>query len=370
MVKLHATAAVFRGSSCRATCRDTLGPPRSRRTPYAWVHLRKTLGDRVFVDAYAVQISAELCHPDNRPRPWQTVVQFIEAYEQLRLRPKTIDSKSRVENLAAVAQFYSSVISPLIRELPEVLLQNISTSLLDSGRSLSRTERVRFLRALYCFELWSEIASDPDSSEVEILAVFFGVFEPWEAEGVACIEHLINSNYKRLMGAVAWDLNEDNPRCREDGMTPVGTPPGSFDFGFNVFEEYWRWGFISRGLVFFRHITRMEDHEELVMTMQKMMKFCHAGLERVLSYPIQTARRSRHPSDRDQLELNRTRLPFTGDDEVKPLLAWVIDCRRQYSNLYGSAISKKLKPIGWVFWDCKRLAMSGAKEMVKAVHRR
>ena len=102
----------------------------------------------------------------------------------------------------------------------------------------------------------------------------------------------------------------------------------------------------------------ISDHEELVQLMQKKMSVCLNSIEDTLSYITQDARRRSHPSDRDLAE-GVEKLPFPGDNEDGPPLAWVITWRGKYSNTYGEDIPNSLKAWGYGFWDGKRLVKSG-----------
>jgi hypothetical protein len=72
---------------------------------------------------------------------------------------------------------------------------------------------------------------------------------------------------------------------------------------------------------------------------------------------------------RQNAERARPKLPFTGDGEDKPPLAWVILWNGTYNNRNGRGILTGLCSWGWVFWDADRLTKSGAEEVLRAKRR-
>jgi hypothetical protein len=100
--------------------------------------------------------------------------------------------------------------------------------------------------------------------------------------------------------------------------------------------------------------------------MQKYMAPYCIFIEPILDWTSQDMRRREHPSEEDRAEARRERLPFLGDAEDGPPLAWVIVWRGRYSNEYGSVIDRRLKTWGYVFWDCRRLNESGGKKQLRA----
>jgi hypothetical protein len=77
--------------------------------------------------------------------------------------------------------------------------------------------------------------------------------------------------------------------------------------------------------------------------MQKYMAPYCIFIEPILDWTSQDMRRREHPSEEDRAEARRERLPFLGDAEDGPPLAWVIVWRGRYSNEYGSVIDRRLK---------------------------
>lgn len=121
-----------------------------------------------------------------------------------------------------------------------------------------------------------------------------------------------------------------------------------------------------RGLPPFDDVIGVDDHEELVSDMQYYLVHGSNALdpENDLSCTNQYFRRERHPLEGDELEARRARLPFSGDTEDGPPLAWVIHWRGRYSNSYGDVIQPSLQSWGHVFWDRGRLIRSKGTEEV------
>jgi hypothetical protein len=119
-----------------------------------------------------------------------------------------------------------------------------------------------------------------------------------------------------------------------------------------------------RGLLPFYDIVRANNHEELVDLMQYYLVHGNDVIEQALGWTNQFFRRERYPLEGDQMEARRARLPFSGDAEDEPPLAWVIYWMGRYSNSYGGAIQASLQSWGHVFWDRKRLIRSKGTEEV------
>jgi hypothetical protein len=87
-------------------------------------------------------------------------------------------------------------------------------------------------------------------------------------------------------------------------------------------------------------------------------------LEDALDDTTQDLRRREQLSDRDQKQERRDPLPFEGDSELHPPLAWTWMWRETYSNLYGEYISDAIRHWGYVMWDAARIDCKGAKEVL------
>jgi hypothetical protein len=124
-------------------------------------------------------------------------------------------------------------------------------------------------------------------------------------------------------------------------------------------------GTITCGLELLHIVFTIRDHAHLVSTMQEHISCWPGGfLENALRYGTQDLRRREQPSDRDQKQEQRDPLPFKGDSELHPPLAWTWMWRGTYSNLYGEHISDAVRHWGYIMWDEARLDCTSAKEVL------
>lgn len=192
--------------------------------------LRQTLGDKVFVDAYAVQKSLPLEGPAELPVNLG-VQFFMMEYQKHYSGPSLISSECTVEDLIGMAAFYTSTIKPLLVSIPAMLLRNLNRSL-QLG-SLSSTERTRITRALYRFQMWcnlygtSDIAAARDwpLDPFDMLMYFFEIFHPWEIEEISCIHTFFMEMYDRIFVDIRWDLDSSSIRFLDSaGNSSLGGP--------------------------------------------------------------------------------------------------------------------------------------------------
>jgi len=99
------------------------------------------------------------------------------------------------------------------------------------------------------------------------------------------------------------------------------------------------------------------DEEDLVLAMT-LYQVRARHYERILNNVSQDIRRDLYPSESEAAEAGRERLPFSGDTEDGPSLAWVVGWSGRYMNRDGTAIPTALKAWGHVFWDRRRLITS------------
>jgi hypothetical protein len=227
----------------------------------------------VFVDAYAVQTSTSLCLPDDELLEHSIFENFLGGYVDWRSRPDAVLQQCIVDDLAGMASFYLSVVQPFLQYFPAVFLGNLGSSL-EVGR-LNKTERVRFLRALYRFQLTGNLFRRVDTYEFGELA-----------------QLMANNNWEYsllLANVLSADVQE------------------------------------------LRHALRTRGY------------------------------RSNHDVAQDA----REKLPFSGNTEDGPPVAWAIIWRGIYGNWYGRMISYSLQKWGYVFWDVKRIVKTGGKQRLQ-----
>jgi len=100
--------------------------------------------------------------------------------------------------------------------------------------------------------------------------------------------------------------------------------------------------------------------------MQANLHWCtQDSVAHVLDVVSQSIRRSESFSEQDRAELERHELPFTGDREDGPPLAWVVIWGGTYSNMYGDMVPDSLQEWGYVFWDAGRLVESGGEQELR-----
>jgi hypothetical protein len=195
--------------------------------------LKKTLGS-VFADAQALQAAASL-GDFGKDVPVESIreilQQHIDEYVARRSDPDIV-TECGVDDLAAMASFYLSVIQPLLVGFPALFLQGLDASM-EVGH-LSKTERIRFLRALYRFQLFydlfkcetTRVQRDPLIPCADKLGMFFTIFEPYEVEEVYCLFSAMADKYLQLVDVVTPDVQKDRPEFNRVGL--VG-PPGAFN---------------------------------------------------------------------------------------------------------------------------------------------
>lgn len=218
-----------------------------------------------------------------------------------------------------------------------------------------------------------------------MLVEFFGLFNPWEVEEINCIDRLIYTIFGHVFDTVKEHVDQQRSESSEPSET-IGSE-GAFDLTrgrlphqhrrkcyFRLTHSFrpahnrtpWVEGAATCGLKLLRRVLRTTDHEELVDTMQKNMTPSVANniwINTVIMRLTQESRRETYPNDdHDKLETARQKLPFAGDKEDAPPLAWVILWKGTYSNTYGDLIPDSLHAWGYIFWDVQRLVRSGGKQ--------
>ena len=116
-------------------------------------------------------------------------------------------------------------------------------------------------------------------------------------------------------------------------------------------------GTVSCGLSVLCFVLTVKDHSQLVFKMEEFMGRTGPFLEDegALGHTAQLLRRDKVELERDMKEERRDPLPFVGDHESKPPVAWTLIWGGTYSNLFGWWIPNDLRYWGYVFWDKKRI---------------
>ncbi|WEW56835.1 hypothetical protein PRK78_002290 [Emydomyces testavorans] len=314
-------------------------------------------------------------------RSTETVTQFLESYRDRRASTDfwTFIEKPTDDDVSGMITFYSSIIKPLARSYTAWALGNLATETKNSlsREPFSKTEQTRLRRALYRFQICCKLfgqnrhrwINSPRLKPVDILKMFFCVFEPWEVEEIACIYTFAQEKYDQIFHDICWDVHQENPKFANETRPP--TPVGAFHLNDSYDRKQLLIGTLSHGLELLHAVHIIRDHEHLVSMMQKHISWpCGYFLEdEALGDGAQTDRRREQPSSRDQKQLQRDPMPFEGDgdlgaNEPRPPLAWTLMWGGTYSNLYGYCVPDAIRRWGYVMWDAPRLDRTGAKEVL------
>lgn len=118
----------------------------------------------------------------------------------------------------------------------------------------------------------------------------------------------------------------------------------------------------SLGLVPLCATFQAQDHAELVnIVSNNLVSGGEIWIKEVVSVTKQEERREKRMSHRDRAQDRQDKLPFRGDREDSPPLAWVTVWRGTYSNLYGQYMPETPRNWGYIMWDADRLVDSGGK---------
>ena len=179
--------------------------------------LRSKLGSTL-VDAYAVREATCFAERHKELQPQRVdgdLDDILGKYFDRRSGVDGVLAQCSVEDLVDMASFYRAVMQPLLLECPDLILQKLDTA--TEVGVLSETERTRFLRALYRFQVFHLLFGqrerlDSRFGEIEILAEFFGRFQPWEIEEVNCIDQIVRATYDSACEHIVRDTDIKDPR--------------------------------------------------------------------------------------------------------------------------------------------------------------
>ena len=182
--------------------------------------LRSTLGSTL-VDAYAVREATCFAerHKELQPhRVDKDIESVLGKYSDHRSDVDGVLEQCNVEDLVDMASFYLAVVQPLVLECSAMILTKLGYPP-DLGilRILTKTERIRFLRALYRFQVFQNLFGqrerlDSRFTHVEMLAELFEKFQPWEMDEVYCIDRLVRAKYNGVFEDLSRAVNTEDPR--------------------------------------------------------------------------------------------------------------------------------------------------------------
>jgi hypothetical protein len=198
----------------------------------------ETMLGKVTVDACAAYQSGwadyeDLCTKDE-------VAHFLESYQIGRFSTQhpNVTATITEDQSASIVAFHLSVVKPLVRHYTGWTLANLTDTAEDPQihKPLSKMEEIRLLRAFYRFQLCCNLFGKGrhrtlqghrlDFDSLDILRIFFCLFEPWEVEEIACIYTFAKEKYTQIFHDIRWDVHQENPKY--EGQRPP-TPEGAFD---------------------------------------------------------------------------------------------------------------------------------------------
>ncbi|KAI1747724.1 hypothetical protein F4782DRAFT_520157 [Xylaria castorea] len=356
--------------------------------------------DGFLVDAYATAMSRVR---ELGPRTNETITDYLDTYQTWLSSSTPFPSIKSISpgRIRWMAAYHISVAQPLARLYGNWALTNLKKAVLsstgqqetvaieinevaeeeveeepatqdDHDIKLSRSEEIRVFRALYRYETYHHLFGRNQGQRQgafrhhQIHDLFFCLLDPWEAEGVGCIDIFVRLKYEDIFNQVKTDLHPRNARFRlENG---VYNPQGSHDL-VAEHDDYMD-GTVSRGLKMIARLLVINEHQILVSKMQRCLTHSHeldAPVRAALWSMAQWDRRemsTKFPNARDEAERRRDPMHFVGDAVPPdgPPFAWVSLWGGKYSNIYGEYVPLPVRRWGYVMWDERRWADMGADE--------
>ncbi|RMD44030.1 hypothetical protein DV735_g1076, partial [Chaetothyriales sp. CBS 134920] len=317
--------------------------------------LRTCLGrelDGLLVDAYATLMSR--VGTLGSPRTNEMIVSFLDGYKGWLSGSSPCPELESISpsSLRWMAAFQAFVARPLALRYAGSALANLREDTAadtaaaamagipaeseDIDDCRSRSEEIRVLRALYRFQTFCHLFGRNKGQRVggfdlhQIIEVFFGLFEPWEAEAVGCIELFVRDKYEDIFHEVKEDIN-------------LG----------EAHQTYMR-GTISRGLKVTVRLLAIHDHDTLVTKLRRCLTntiYRDFPIDALFSFTVQFERRDISGTNaRDEAEQRMDPLVFQGDTvpPMGPPFAWTVLWNGKYANLYGAYVPEPLRRWGYV----------------------
>ncbi|TVY75295.1 hypothetical protein Focb16_v004944 [Fusarium oxysporum f. sp. cubense] len=284
-------------------------------------------------------------------RTKENVLQFLETYDvQHREHYKTKSLLLDKDQVIPAVTFHSKIVKPLAYRFVTWVQRHHDK--LISPAQLSTTETGRILRAFYRYQLFCNLFGvDVQSrhgigTDEERLEEYLDKFQPWEIEEILCINAFIEDKYSQVLDQVTWNFHPNNPKWDAEQTDP-STPEGAYNIEWFVLSS----------------VFEARDHPALVELMSQYIISSNGDwFFEATDDLVQERWRGRFLSEGDQAQDYREPMPFEGDREGLPLLAWVILWKETSSNLYGVHIMEAFREWGSVMWDAGRLISSGAAD--------
>ena len=356
--------------------------------PEKWLYgcLKLELGPTI-VDAFNVHLSSTIASRqdhtlDNRSRTLDNIRQLISSHRSRNSASIGVKSvlPSKAEILSMVA-FHSTVMMPLVSRFIEWTQRHFEALSLPDG--LSHTESKRILRGFYRYQLFCKVFGpngqtiQPFVSADYKLEWFFSLYEPWEREEILCVHEFVNDKYQRVLdgtGLQAAIVNVLRPGISWDMGMPMNISAVDYtgttidirtlgDITFHDEAQFFKPGLSSLGLTLLLSMLNAADSRTLVsLVLQNISRAFTPWVTETVSSSCQYRRRrgKRVDSARDKAQAERQPMPFTGDSEGSPPLAWVTIWKGTYSNLFGEWMPRSFLRWGYVMWDSDRMISAGA----------
>lgn len=197
----------------------------------------------------------------------ESIAIYLDTYNSWLLAPDSPANIPSVDStdISWLCAFHSSVVLPLADMFCKWAFANLKSLALSSAEetahggpepkaeatdlsALTESERTRILRALYRCETYHNLFGENDGTRIfwfrrsEITDIYFHIFEPWEAEEVACIDSFMRSKYTDVFNKIKADLHPLSSRF--DGQRGGGDfldPDGSHEL-----DDWWGGEFQQR----------------------------------------------------------------------------------------------------------------------------
>jgi hypothetical protein len=194
--------------------------------------------DGYFVDAYAnfKSHASQL----GSPRTNSMVEDFVGSYQHWMSPKSRLDAKSiRPWIVQSMAYYHNNIARPLARRYGFWALENLQREGIAAsaggflatprrakrvndggGVVMSRSEEARILRAIYRCETYYNLfgynggVRHGGFMPYKVDDMFFNLFNPWEAEAIACIDTFARQQYSDLFQQVRAALHPRHPRFR------------------------------------------------------------------------------------------------------------------------------------------------------------
>ncbi|KAH6649305.1 hypothetical protein F5144DRAFT_552565 [Chaetomium tenue] len=291
--------------------------------------------DGLVVDAYACVMSR--VHVMGRPRTKEKIIAFLGAYHGWISDSRIDVSSIRSSYVRWLSAFHLDIVKPLARRYSTWALQHLFRATCESAAqgqgtmeppvaeaqeqdvSLSRSEEIRIFRALYRYETYYHLFGrrNQEGEEgivtlEEINSHFFGLFHPWEAEAIGCIDIFVRQRYDWIFDEVQDDLHAVNPEInfRDDTQVYEGLALACTQ------REDFMDGTVSRGLRVTVYLFATDDHKTLLAKLRKCLRrsrLLDDPVRRTFMGTAQSSRRDTALNARDEAEQRKEVMEFTGD---------------------------------------------------------